>query len=280
MSLVWTEAQRSRLVELGVHARDLDQSFVDNVERDKCFQNLSRQLAAEQRERLATLREAHRRPSLRVLETNMISALTDAGFVEVFTPIITSKGLLEKMSVTSSNPLHKQIFWIDENRCLRPMLAPHLYYVMKDLLRLWPKPVRIFEVGPCFRKESSGARHASEFTMLNLCEFGLPEDEREPRLRALSELVMTTAAIADYRIEPKQSTVYGSTLDVLDAKTGLELASGAMGPHDLDKAWGIADAWVGVGFGLERILMSVSGGQNLARYGRSISYLDGVRLNL
>ena len=34
------------------------------------------------------------------------------------------------------------------------MLAPHLYYVLVDLLRLWDKPVKIFEVGPCFRKES------------------------------------------------------------------------------------------------------------------------------
>jgi len=184
------------------------------------------------------------------------------------------------MSVGPGDPLHKQVYWIDANHCLRPMLAPHLYYVVKDLLRLWPKPVRIFEVGPCFRKESAGARHSTEFTMLNLCEFGLPDDRREPRFAELCEQVMTTAGITGYEIAPKPSRVYGSTLDVLDSKSGLELASGALGPHALDRAWGITDTWVGIGFGLERILMAASGEQNLARFGRSLSYLDGARLNL
>ena len=65
------------------------------------------------------------------------------------------------------------------------MLAPHLYYVLKDLLRLWEKPVRIFEIGSCFRKESRGARHSNEFTMLNLVEMGLAEDKRQARLETL-----------------------------------------------------------------------------------------------
>ena len=43
--------------------------------------------------------------------------------------------------------------------------------------------MQIFEIGPCFRRESGGAQHASEFTMLNLVEAGLPIEARVERLR-------------------------------------------------------------------------------------------------
>jgi phenylalanyl-tRNA synthetase alpha chain len=202
------------------------------------------------------------------------------GFVRVSTPVLMSKGLLAKMSITAEHPLFDQVFWVTRDKCLRPMLAPHLYYLMKDLLRLWEKPVRIFEVGPCFRKETEGARHAAEFTMLNLCEFGLPEEDRQARLEQLATRVVAAAGIDDYKLVSETSAVYGSTLDVVSTDEGMELGSGAMGPHPLDRAWKITDTWIGIGFGLERLLMAAQGGRNLARYGRSITYLDGIRLNI
>ena len=53
-----------------------------------------------------------------------------------------------------------------------------------------------------------------------------------------------------------------------------------MGPHALDRPWRITDAWVGIGFGLERLIMAAEGSESLARLGRSLSYLDGIRLNI
>jgi hypothetical protein len=58
----------------------------------------------------------------------------------------------------------------------------------------------------------------------------------------------------------------------------LELGSGAMGPHPLDDAWGIVDPWVGIGFGLERLLMVKERRKNIKSVARSLTYLDGVRL--
>ena len=85
---------------------------------------------------------------------------------------------------------HMDVFWLDAKRCLRPMLAPNLYTLWKDLLRLWEKPIRIFEIGTCYRKESKGSLHLNEFTMLNLTELGLPEDQRHQRLEELAALVI------------------------------------------------------------------------------------------
>jgi pyrrolysyl-tRNA synthetase-like protein len=275
----WTDIQAQRLAELGAAPEILHLTFNEDQARNTAFQKQVAALTRSGREQLAELRLSRRRPALCRLETVLTEALTEMGFVQVATPILLSRGLLNRMGVTAEHPLNNQIYWVDKDKCLRPMLAPHLYYVMKDLLRLWEKPVAIFEIGPCFRKETDGARHSSEFTMLNLCEFGLPLEDRQERIETLAEAVMTAAKISDFCFETESSAVYGSTVDVVD-KTGLELGSGAMGPHPLDRAWKVTDTWVGIGFGLERLLMAAKGGNSLGRHGRSLSYLDGVRLNI
>jgi phenylalanyl-tRNA synthetase alpha chain len=210
----------------------------------------------------------------------LTEVLNASGFVQVTTPTILSKALLAKMSIDDQHPLTSQIFWLDRDRCLRPMLAPHLYFVLKDLLRLWEKPVRIFEIGSCFRKESQGAQHANEFTMLNLVEMGLASGDREKRLEELATLITGAAGVADFVLQSVDSSVYGATIDVLAGEDRLEIGSSAMGPHALDQAWQIRDAWVGIGFGLERLLMVAEDIKSMGKLGRSLGYLDGIRLNI
>ncbi len=279
MTEPWTDSQRQRLMELNADTAMLACEFKDAEQRNRTFQQWERERVCAHRRHLKDLRSGSRRPRLCRLESTLVDKLVARGFVQVVTPTLMSRGLLAKMAITADHPLFEQVYWVETNRCLRPMLAPHLYFVIKDLLRLWEKPVRIFEVGTCFRKETEGAAHAAEFTMLNLCEFGLPEADRQTRLEHFAALVMDGAGIADFSLSLETSAVYGSTMDVL-AADGLELGSGAMGPHPLDRAWRISDAWVGIGFGLERLLMASEGSRQLSRFCRSITYLDGIRLNI
>jgi len=276
----WSEIQLTRLKELAADEADLHPEFDGTPARDAAFQQLEKRLVKIQRQKLQELRDVHRRPGLCRLESRLTETLVQNGFVQVTTPTILSKGLLAKMSIDDSHPLTSQIFWLDKDRCLRPMLAPHLYFVLQDLLRIWEKPVRIFEIGSCFRKESQGARHSNEFTMLNLVEMGLAEEIRRKRLEELAALVTRAAGVDDYIIESESSAVYGETIDILDGRNRLELGSAAMGPHELDRAWNITDAWVGIGFGLERLLMIAQKSQSLKKMGRSLTYLDGIRLNI
>jgi phenylalanyl-tRNA synthetase alpha chain len=197
----------------------------------------------------------------------------------VATPAIISAAALDKMTITKDHPLTNQVFWLDEKRCLRPMLAPNLYEVMRDLHKLTKAPVRIFEAGSCFRKESQGARHMNEFTMLNLVELaGVEEGRQMERLKHLAESAMRALGIDVYELAVEKSEVYGETLDIV--VDGLELASGAYGPHFLDSRWGVFDPWVGIGFGLERIAMKVGNYQTIKRIGRSVAHIDGSPLNL
>lgn len=277
MDITWTLIQKQRLHELNATETEQGMSFESQEARNKAFQELEHQLVIKGKLRLQELREIKKRPSLCMLEQQLVEALTQKGFVQVVTPTIISKGSLAKMSVSDEHPLFSQVFWLDNKRCLRPMLAPNLYTLWKDLLRLWEKPIRIFEIGTCYRKESQGSLHLNEFTMLNLTELGLPEDQRQQRLEELATLVMDTVGITDYQLEMTNSVVYGDALDVVK---GIELGSSAMGPHFLDDQWGIIDPWVGIGFGLERLLMIKEETQNVQSVGRSLSYLDGVRLNI
>jgi pyrrolysyl-tRNA synthetase-like protein len=274
----FTKTQKQRLLELNASEAVCERDFENMAERDEAFQGLEKGMVNKNREDLFRLREGRRQLPLCELEAKLAGALTSAGFVQVITPIILSKGHLEKMSIRSWHPLSRQIFWLGEKKCLRPMLAPHLYILMRNLLRLWGRPVRIFEVGPCFRRESKGNQHLEEFTMLNLVELGLPEEQRGERLEELARLVMHSAGIDVYQLARTSSEVYGETLDVLNGSN--ELGSCAMGPHPLDEAWGIMDPWVGLGFGLERLIVMREGYQNIRRAGRSLVYLGGAKLNI
>ena len=277
MDITWTSIQQQRLKELSVCELGQGRLFASTEERDYCFQDLERQLVAAGKQRLAHFQQVTKRPQLSLLIERLIAALNHEGFAQVMTPTIISKGSLAKMSVDDQHPLFSQVFWLDARRCLRPMLAPNLYTLWRDLLRLWQPPIRIFEIGTCYRKESQGGLHLNEFTMLNITELGLPFNQRQQRLEEMTSLVMQVAGIDEYQLEITSSVVYGDTLDVIK---GIELGSSAMGPHVLDKKWGITAPWVGIGFGLERLLMVKAGAQNVQSVGRSVSYLDGVRLNI
>lgn len=277
MSITWTQIQKQRLQELNASEVLQEMYFESQQERDRAYQGQEHLLVVRGKHKLHEMLETKRRPSISILEQQLVEALTQKGFVQVLTPTIISKTALAKMSVSDDHPLFSQVFWLDSKRCLRPLLAPNLYTLWRDLLRIWEKPIRIFEIGTCYRKESKGSLHLNEFTMLNLTELGLPEDQRHQRLEELAALVMDTVGIVDYQLESESSVVYGDTLDVVK---GIELGSSAMGPHVLDEQWGIIDPWVGIGFGLERLLMIREGSQNVQSMGRSLSYLNGVRLNI
>ena len=280
MSITWTETQARRLKELDASESELSKIFENESSREQAYQQLEKKRVSRQRRRLKEFREIHMRPALCRLESKLVDVLVNQGFAQVTTPIMMSRGLLKKMSIDAQHPLSSQIYWLDKNKCLRPMLAPHLYYVLVDLLRLWDKPVRIFEVGPCFRKESHGSQHSSEFTMLNLVEMGLPAESREDRIREIGALVTEAAGVSDYRFETVTSEIYGDTIDIVAGKDNIEIGSAAMGPHPLDRPWKISETWMGIGFGLERLLMTAENTRNLAKLGRSITYLDGIRLNI
>ena len=268
--------QRQRLLELGAGSETIELHFNLESERNQYFNTLSKELSNKNMEILNQLRTTSRRPALTRIATQAVNSLVEAGFVEVVTPAFLARNLLKKMNIHENDVLWQQIFWIDKNRCLRPMLAPNLYFVLAHLQRLWPRPIRLFEIGSCWRKESKGAHHIEEFTMLNLVELGC-QIEPQNRLVELVDLIMNAFGLS-YDLKEERSQVYGFTMDVICK--GVEVASGATGPHPLDRNWNIVDSWAGLGVGLERVAMLVTGKMSIHRVGRSFIYLDGARLNI
>lgn len=275
----YSDIQLKRLRGLGAPSEVLQADFGDMAERNKAFQALEHQLTARAVQDLTAFCAGPRRPRVLELEEILARTLREAGFTQVYTPVLMARSRIEKMGILPGSDMEKQIFWVDAKTCLRPMLAPHLYEYMLDLGRILPRPLRLFEIGPCFRRETQGARHGNEFTMLNLVEMGLPAGTEVARLRELGALVLAAAGITDWNMGPEDSTVYG-VADDFTSKDGLELASSAIGPLPMDATWGIRENWVGIGFGLERLVMATTADANLARTGRSLSYLQGIRMHV
>ncbi len=274
----YSTTQAQRLRELGADPDVCAARFVDVVARDAAFRDTAERLARTERLGLHELRTSSRQPRIIALEGAVSDTLRGLGFVRVVTPHLISREALAKMGIDHGHPLHDQVFWVEDGRCLRPMLAPGLYSLMRRLARVWTKPFGIFEIGTCFRRDTKGASHLNEFTMLNLVELGGRADTRRARLDDLANRVMHAAGIDTFELVGSTSEVYGEMFDV--EVNGMEVCSAALGPHALDGNWGIVDPWVGLGFGLERLLMARERYANIERAGRSLSYIDGARLNV
>lgn len=279
MAIVFSETQQIRLAELGVKKEERELEFETVEERNAAYGKLEKQAVRLNKAHLWELMEEVHQPKLCKLQNDLSNRLCEAGYTQITTPTIISRKFLERMSIDGTHPLNDQVFWLDKNSCLRPMLAPNLYDVSKNLMNIMKKPFRVFEIGSCFRKESEGKSHLKEFTMLNLVEWGTPIEERQERLKEMATLVLDIAEIRAYDIEEDNSVVYGEGIDIISPE-GLELASTSMGPHPLDANWMVDSSWVGIGFGLERLLMYREGEEGIHRYAKSISFLNGARLNI
>jgi phenylalanyl-tRNA synthetase alpha chain len=276
----FSESQFQRLVYLGEDPKKTkSEQFENETQRNREFQTLEKKAVKKIKNEIQDFLDIKLVPKMQKLQQNLRKALFENGFAEVSTPTIIPKSYLDKMTIDSNSPLWEQVFKVDKNLFLRPMLAPGLYDVSKKLLTFTPVPLRVFEIGSCYRRESEGKNHLREFTMLNLVEWGTPLDERTERLRILGRLVMEAAGVQNFRFEDENSVVYGAGTDITDVN-GIELASSSMGPHKLDLAWGISCTWVGIGFGLERILASKHNCSNISPYARSVSYLNGAALDI
>jgi len=279
MDQEFTVTQKERLTELGANEY-AELTFPDKNSRDKKFAELEKKFCTEGRRDIKFLLSEKRAPDSWFIEQNLEKWLMEEmDFTKVATPTIISGDMLDKMSITEGNPLREQVFWVDKNKCLRPMLAPNLYVVMRELHRITGGPIRIFETGQCFRKESQGAQHLNEFTMLNFVEYAVNKPgEQMRRLLFLAQSAMDALGIDRYELVREESAVYGETIDITVG--GVEVASGSFGPHKLDPAWGVFQTWVGLGFGIERIALVKGSHKTIKRVGKSITFVDGIPLSV
>jgi phenylalanyl-tRNA synthetase alpha chain len=276
----WSTTQHQRIRQLGGGDELLQRRFQDIQEKEKTYQDIEKSLVKSARADFGALFKTGGKTRLEILCDRVSESLVAEGFVKVTTPTVISAKALEKMTITENHPLYTQVFWLNKKQCLRPMLAPNLYSLMQDFTRLKHRPLRFFEIGSCFRKETDGAKHSSEFTMLNLVEMGGATEHREARLKELGSLVVQSAGLTSFTFETEESEVYGTTIDIVSGTNEVEIASGAIGPHPLDHEWGVHDNWVGFGIGMERLLMLLQNDTSIARWSKSISYLDGICLKL
>ena len=266
----FTQSQKNRILSL------LGPGEMISFKKEKrSFKEIESTLLTQRRQELRTMYEEDRENLLGKLERTITEFFVDRGFLEIKSPILIPFEYMERMGVGEDKKLAEQIFRIDDNMCLRPMLAPGLYNCLHKFDNVLPDPIRIFEIGPCYRKESDGKSHLEEFTMLNFCQMG-SRCSRE-NLEYLIEEFLEFLGI-DYEIVADSCMVYGDTIDVMHKD--LELSSAVVGPIPMDMDWGIDKPWMGAGFGLERLLKVKHDFKNIKRSSRSESYYNGIGTNL
>lgn len=241
----------------------------------RSFAELESTLTLQRKKDIREMYEDSRENLLGKLERTITEFFVDMGFLEVKSPILIPFEYMERMGVGEDKKLSEQIFRVGDNMCLRPMLAPGLYNHLRKFDNVLPDPVRIFEIGPCYRKESDGNSHLEEFTMLNFCQMGsnCTRDELEYLIKELLDFLGI-----EFEIVADSCMVYGDTIDVMHKN--MELSSAVVGPVPMDMDWGVDKPWIGAGFGLERLLKAKHDFKNIKRAARSESYYNGISINL
>ncbi|MBN2110544.1 MAG: pyrrolysine--tRNA(Pyl) ligase [Methanosarcinaceae archaeon] len=266
----FSQSQKNRILSL------LGPGEMISFSKEKrSFAELESTLVAERKKDIREMYESSRENLLGKLERMITGFFVDMGFLEVKSPILIPFEYMERMGVGEDEKLSEQIFLFGDNMCLRPMLAPGLYNHLRKFDNVLPDPVRIFEIGPCYRKESDGNSHLEEFTMLNFCQMG-SNCTRENLEYLIKELLQFLGI--EFQIVADSCMVYGDTIDVM--YKNMELSSAVVGPVPMDMDWGINKPWIGAGFGLERLLKAKHGFKNIKRAARSESYYNGVSINL
>ncbi len=266
----FTPVQKTRILSL------LGPSEMVSFSKEKrSFAELESTLVTKRKKDIREMYENSRENLLGKLERHITEFFVDMGFLEVRSPILIPFEYMERMGVGEDKKLSEQIFRVGENMCLRPMLAPGLYNHLRKFDNLLPDPIRIFEIGPCYRMESEGNNHLEEFTMLNFCQMGSRCTRNE--LEFIIGEFLDFLGI-EYEIIADSCMVYGDTIDVMHKN--MELSSAVVGPIPMDMDWGINKPWIGAGFGLERLLKAKHDFKNIKRASRSESYYNGISINL
>lgn len=266
----FSPSQRKRLEALLVS----DEIDLDSPDLPP-FEELEAELTAKRKAELTFIYENDREHMLAKLERDISAFLISKGFIEIKSSILIPEEYIVKMGIDKDAELSKQVFRTDDGKCLRPMLAPVLYNYLHRFGQVMPDPLKIFEIGPCYRKESDGSNHLEEFTMVNFCQMG-DGSTRENLIQLIDEF-LTHLGIS-YEIEGDENKVYGATVEVMHGD--LELSSAVVGPIPMDMDWGINKPWIGAGFGLERLLKVRHNFKNIKRGSRSEYYYNGIHTNL
>ena len=267
----FSPSQKKRLEALMVS----DEYDLDNPDLLPEFAALEAELTARRKQELCDIYENSREHMLAKLERDISAFLISKGFIEIKSSLLIPEEYIIRMGIDKDVELSKQVFRTDDGQCLRPMLAPVLYNYLRRLDKILPDPIKIFEIGPCYRKESDGSSHLEEFTMVNFCQMG--EGSTRENLVQLIDEFLTHLGIS-YKIEGDECMVYGATLDVMHGD--LELSSAVVGPVPMDIDWGVNKPWIGAGFGLERLLKVRHNFKNIKRGSRSEFYYNGIHTSL
>jgi histidyl-tRNA synthetase len=137
----------------------------------------------------------------RYYEAMMRSACVSHGFREVQTPIFEHTELF----TTKSGPgIIEEIYAFkdkgDREICLRPELTASVIRFFVNDLTNYPRPLKMFYYGPCFRYERPQAGRYREFYQFGAEAIGSPTPEMDAEVIGLAASILERTGLKDYKI--------------------------------------------------------------------------------
>ena len=116
----FTTTQKERLSELAADESLLDLEFQTEQERNLFFQNEEKIWVKKNRENIWDLLHEKHEPILLTTQRLLEDWLKEKEkFTQVVTPSIITREMLNKMNINEDGDLLDQVFWLDNNKCLR-----------------------------------------------------------------------------------------------------------------------------------------------------------------
>ncbi|NLI61876.1 MAG: pyrrolysine--tRNA(Pyl) ligase [Methanosarcinaceae archaeon] len=270
----YTDSMKKRIEMISVPGDNIDFTDFDKLVDLPPFEVLEKELVERRKKDVCKIYETSREDMLAALERDISEFLRSEGFMEIKSSILIPEEYLLQMGIDPETDEDYKVFKTNGNMYLRPMLAPVLYNYLRRFDKILPDPVKIFEVGTCYRRESDSSNHLEEFTMVNFCQMG--DGANAENLMEIIDSFLKHLGI-EYTTEGDSCLVYGNTVDIMHGD--MELSSAVVGPVPMDIDWGINKPWIGAGFGLERLLKAKHGFKNVKRGSRSELYYNGNYIN-
>lgn len=274
MKFEYTDNQKQSLYELGVSFNERSKCFDDIDTCNREYTALVKKAEMANRQKQKQLLKMNHKVFLCDLQDKISEALCADEFTQITTPTLVSRESFAQVKAMSQDSVPGDAVWLSEDTAMRSSLAPGMYEVSAKLLVNHRLPLEIFEIGSCFRPNADSDCEPEEFTMLNVMVWHKNSFVRTFLIKKAVEKVMKAAGISDYEFV-RDDSVSGKMVLRAVTVNGIDIASISEIRTSDHVDHGTCTSLTLV---LENLIMNKVHSDNIFRYSKSTTYLDGARL--
>jgi len=185
----------------------------------------------------------------RNLINKMIDILESYGYEEMMIPVIQKSEIFsKKVGDENQNMMYNFKDAGDRNLCLAPEYTAVIQTLVKDRFK-FDKDVKLFYIGECFRGERPQSGRWRQFTQFGVEILNPSKDYSDELLEIAKKMIELVTTNYEVNLDVTRG------LDYYKEGKGFEIACPALGAAKQICGGGAYDGGIGMGLGVDRILM-------------------------